>query len=171
MLRRQHNRGHTNRFSIFISDGQLAFGIGTQGRFRAILAHFSQPPQNSMGIVNRCRHELWRLIRGKPEHNPLVARAFVLVRSRVDALRDMRRLLMQQVCNLTGSVVELVLLIPDVFDAGARDILDAAHVIVQFFSVGKPNLTTDHHAVRRGKGFCGDPRLGFFRQKGIQHRI
>ena len=49
--------------------------------------------------------------------------------------KRMRRLLVQQVGDLNCFVVELVLLVADIFDARARNLIDMAHVVFHFIRV------------------------------------
>ena len=90
---------------------------------------------------------------------------------RVHALRDMRRLFVQQVGDFAGVPVELVLLITDIPDAGARDLVDAAHVFRQFVLIGQAHLAADHNTVGRGKGFARHARKRILIKERIQHRI
>ena len=124
-----------------------------------------------MGVLDRCRHQRLSLRGRIAEHDPLIASALVLILGRIDALGDMGRLLVQQIGDLAGRVVELVLFIADILDTGARDILDPAHIILQPGLVRQPHFAADHHAVGRGKGFAGNTRLGFLCQKCIKDRI
>ena len=171
MLGRQHDRGHLDRLAVFIAHRKLRFRIRSKRRFRTGLAGLRQPLQNRVGIVDGGWHQFRRFADGIAEHDPLIARAFVLVVLRVDALRDMRRLAVQQVGDFAGRVVELVLLIADVLDAGARNAVDAFKVFIQLFCRGQADLTADDDPVGRGKGFTGHPRFGFFRQKRVQNRV
>jgi len=79
VLRRQDDRGHANRLAVFIAHGKLAFGVGAQRWLCPVFAHFGQTAQDRMGIVDRRRHQLWRLVGGETEHDALIARAFFLV--------------------------------------------------------------------------------------------
>ena len=121
--------------------------------------------------MDRCRHQFRRLIGRKTEHDTLIAGTFVLVALRIDTLRDMRGLFVQQVGNLTGRMVEFVLLVPDILDTGPRNVLDAAHVFGQFRLVRQTNLTADHNAVGGGKGFRSDAGLWLFGQKRIKNGV
>ena len=78
--------------------------------------------------MDRGRHQFGCFGRGETEHDTLIASAFVLVACRIHTLRNMRGLFVQQVGDFTCRVVKLVLLIADVFDAGAGNIFDLAHV-------------------------------------------
>ena len=83
----------------------------------------------------------------------------------------MRRLLVQQVRDLNCFVMELILLVADVFDARARNLIDAAHVIFQLVRIRQANLAADHNAVCGGERFCSDTRLRLLGQKGIKYCI
>ena len=68
-------------------------------------------------------------------------------------------------------MVKLVLLVTDVFDAGASDTLNAAHIILEQFLVGQPNFATNHDLVGRRKCFAGNTCLWLLRQKRIENRV
>ena len=171
VLRGQHDRGHLDRLAAFVTQGQLAFRVGAERRLLPGFAHLGQTLQDRVGIEDRGRHQLGRLVDGIPEHDALVARALVLVVGGVHALRDMGGLLVQQVRHLDGGVVELVLLVADVADAVARDGFDPAHVIGQLRLVRQADLAADDDAVGRGEGFTGDARLRFLGDEGIENGI
>ena len=78
---------------------------------------------------------------------------------------------MQQVGDLTCRVVELILLIADVFDAGAGDVFDTGQIFVKLGLVGQTDLTANHDAVGGGKGLGGDPRFGFLADESVEDRI
>ena len=80
-------------------------------------------------------------------------------------------LLVQQVRHLDSRVVELVLLIADIADAGARDLVDAAHILGKFRLIRQADLAADDDAVGGGEGFASDARLGLFGQKRIQNSV
>jgi len=73
--------------------------------------------------------------------------------------------------DLDCLVVELVLLIADIFDARACDILNTVHVIVQLVLVRQADLSANHNTVGCGKSFSGDTRLWLFRQERVEDRI
>jgi hypothetical protein len=75
-----------------------------------------QQLRGSCGIVDRRRHQVRRLVAGIAEHDALVARAFVLVAGRVNALRDVGGLAVQQDFDVGVLPVEAVLLVADVLD-------------------------------------------------------
>ena len=90
--------------------------------------------RHAVGERDRQRHELGRLAAGEAEHHPLVAGA-ELVRDAAssrtssaafDALRDVRRLLLDRDQRAAGLVVEAVLglRVADVADGVADDVLE-----------------------------------------------
>ena len=81
-----------------------------------------------MRILNGGWHQLFGFIGGIAKHDPLIACAFVFVICGIHTLGDMRRLFVQQVCHLDGFVVKFVLFVSNIFDASARDLIDAAHI-------------------------------------------
>jgi len=83
----------------------------------------------------------------------------------------MRRLPVQQIGDLAGGVVEFILLVADVLDAGAGDAVDLAKVFIQLVLVRQANLAADDHAIGGSKGLRCDTRFGFFGQKGIKYGV
>ena len=81
-----------------------------------------------MRILNGGWHQLFGFIRGIAKHDPLIACAFVFVVCCIHTLGNMRRLFVQQVCHLNGFVVKFILFVSNIFDAGARDLINAAHI-------------------------------------------
>ena len=69
-----------------------------------------------MGVIQRRRHEFRRFAARVTEHDALVARPFVLIAARVYALRNVRRLGVQQHLDLGVAPVKAVLLVADVLD-------------------------------------------------------
>ena len=124
-----------------------------------------------MCILNGRRHQRIGFRRGIAKHDPLVACTFVLTGRRINALGDMCGLFVQQVCDLHRFVMEFFLLVSDVFDTGAGDRINPAHIILELFLIRQANLATDHHTVRRGKRFTGHAGLWFLGYECIKDRI
>ena len=82
--------------------------------------------ENLVAVVDRRRHQLRRLAAGIAEHDALVAGAFLRVRRLlgIDALGDVGRLPVQQHLDVRVGPVEAFLLVADVADRLARDVLD-----------------------------------------------
>ena len=96
MLGRDDDRGRPHRLAVDILQRHLALGIGPEQRRRAGVARLGQRAQDRVRVIDRRRHQLGRLAAGIAEHHALVAGALVLVAGGVDALRDIRRLLVDQ---------------------------------------------------------------------------
>ncbi len=94
MLRRQNKRTDPNRLATFIAYRQLRFCIRAKPRLLSGFPNLGQPAQYGMGVVDRGRHQLVRLVDRVAEHDALIARALVLVLAGIDALRDVRGLRM-----------------------------------------------------------------------------
>ena len=92
----EHDLGGFHRLAVRIAQGDLALGVGQQGRLLAGMARIGQQFQDFVAVEQRRRHQRRGLAAGIAEHDALVARAFILVAGRVHALGDMRRLGMQQ---------------------------------------------------------------------------
>ena len=88
MLGRDDNRRRPNGLAGDVFQSHLAFRIRTQARLGAGMAGFGEGTQNSVGIMNRRRHQDVGLGAGIAEHQSLVAGAFILVARGVDPLSD-----------------------------------------------------------------------------------
>ena len=124
MLCRQNNRRHTNRLAILVNDRQLRLGIWSQRRLCTAFANVGQTAQDRVAILNGRRHQIRRFGRGIAKHDALIARTFVALFAR-HTLGNVSRLLMQQVRHFDIAPVELFLLIADVLDAIARNLINA----------------------------------------------
>ncbi len=122
--------------------------------------------EDAVGVVDRRRHQLRRLAAGVAEHDALVAGALVLVAGGIDALGDVDRLGVQQDLDLAVLPVEALLLVADVADGGAGEILDLAED-----RVGPANLAGDDDAVGGRQRLAGDARLGHGRQIGVDDGV
>ena len=119
-----------------------------------------------MGVVDRRRHQLRRLAAGIAEHDALVAGALVLVAGGVDALGDIGRLGVEEDLDLGGLPVEAVLLVADVADGLAGQILDLVED-----RVGPAHLAGDDDAIGGGQRLAGDARLRHRGEIGVDDRI
>ena len=116
VLMRDHNLCRLDRFAILITNGHLAFGVGTQGLLGARVARIGDPLQDLVGVIKRSRHEFRRFAAGVAEHDALIARPFILVAASVDALRNVRGLRVQQHFDLGVAPMKAVLLVADFLD-------------------------------------------------------
>ena len=80
-------------------------------------------------------------------------------------------LFVQQVRDFHRLVVELVLFVADILDAGPHDPIDLAHIVLQLSLVAQADFSADNNAVGRGKGLASNPCFGFLRQEGVKNRI
>ena len=127
MLVRDHDLAHADRLAVFVLHGDLALGVRAQHLLRAGMAGFRDQPQDLVGVEDRRRHQIRRLVGGVAEHDALVARALFLVGAglqRIDALRDVGGLRMQQDLDVAGVPVKAFLLVADVLDGVANDAFD-----------------------------------------------
>src|SRR5467141_5221382 len=88
------------------------------------MARLGERMKYVVGVENRGRHELRRLLAGVAEHDALVAGALVLVAMGIDALGDIPGLLMDQNVHFGALPVKSILLVADGADGAARDLLD-----------------------------------------------
>ena len=119
MLRRNDDRGRLDRALVGIAQRDLALRIGFEEGGDARLAVGRHTLENLVRIVERRGHQVGGFVGRIAEHDPLVARAFVLVGAFVDALRDMRRLAVQIIFEAELVPVEAGLFIADVLDRAA----------------------------------------------------
>ena len=77
-----------------------------------------------MGIMERRRHQIGRLIGRVAKHDALVAGAFILVPGRIDALGDIGGLRVQQNFDLCRLPMETGLFVANVPDRLASRFLD-----------------------------------------------
>ena len=117
---------HPDRHAVLVLDRDLGLAVGAQVRQLAGLADLGQAAGHPVGQRDRQRHQLRRLAAGEPEHHPLVAgaelegrrRVVADLERRVDALGDVRRLLLDRHERAAGLVVEAVV------GAGVADVAD-----------------------------------------------
>ena len=151
---RDHDLAHADRLAVLVLHGDLALGVRTEHLLPAGVARFRDQPQDLVGVKDRRRHQVRRLVGGITEHDALVAGAFFLVGAglqRIDALRDVGRLRMQQDFDVGGLPVEPFLLVADVLDRAAHHALD----LLVGDGFGTAGLAGDHHLVGGGERFAG----------------
>ena len=154
MLVRDHDLAHADRLAVLVLHGDLALGVRAEHLLLAGVAGFGDQAQDLVGVEDRRRHQVRRLVGGVAEHDALVARALFLLLARlhrVDALRDVGRLRMQQDFDIGLLPVEALLLVADVLDRLAHHAFD---LLVGDRSRAA-GLAGDHHLVGGGERFAG----------------
>src|SRR3546814_20291009 len=111
------------RFPIATRFGS-ALGIWFEEGGDSRLAVGRHTLEDLVAIVECRGHQVGGFVRRIAKHDALVARAFVLVRAFVDALRDMRRLAVEVVLEPELVPVETGLFIADFLDGFAPTRLD-----------------------------------------------
>ena len=177
MLVRHHDLAHADRLAVLVLHGDLALGVRTQHLLLAGVAGFRDQPQDLVGVEDRRRHQVRRFVGGVAEHDALVAGALFLVGAglqRVDALRDVGGLRMQQDLDVGGLPVKTFLLVADVLDRGAHHAFD----LVVGDGLRTAGLAGDHHLVGGGERFAGgadrpgvDAGLRAFAEKQIDDLV
>ena len=109
------------------------------------------------------------------------SRAFILVARRIDTLGDMRGLAVEMVLEVRALPVEAVLLIADLLDGVADDLLDlVAHArrpamrvseLLFVVRVLAADFAADHDALRRHQRLAGDARFRVLRQEQVHDRV
>ena len=154
VLVRHHDLGGLDGFAVLVTYRHLALRIRAKPLFFTGPPCFRKAVKNTVGVINRGRHQLRRFSAGVTEHDALIAGTLVLVVDGVDPDRDIGRLGVQQHLDFGGLPVEALLLIADVLDGGTRRLLDG-----RGFDSRSTNLPRDHHPIRRSEGLAGDPDL------------
>ena len=175
MLGREHDLGDADRLAVDILHRDLALGVGTElaGLAGLLLAGGGQVLEDLVRVVDRRRHQLRRLAAGIAEHDALVAGAFVLIAGRVDALRDVGGLGVQQDLDLGVLPVKAILLVADVLDRGTGDGLDPLGIDRR-----AADLAGNDDAVRGRERLAGhangvgvDAFLGAFAEEQVDHFV
>ncbi|MGY4596833.1 hypothetical protein ACVWXL_004579 [Bradyrhizobium sp. GM22.5] len=157
-LVRHHDLAHADRLAVLVLHGDLALRVRAQHLLAAGVPRFRDEAQDLMGVEDRRRHQIGRLVGGVAEHDALVASAlfFDFARlQRIDALRDVGRLRMQQDLDVRLLPVETFLLVADVLDRGAHDTFD----LLVGDGCGTAGLTGDHDLVGGRERFAGGTNL------------
>ena len=131
--------------------------------------------QDLVAVIERGGHQVGGFVGGVTEHDPLVARAFILVVAGIDALRDVRGLAVQAVDEFELLPVEAVLRIADLAHGLAHRRFDL------FLRAGRPfavlehalaaDLTSENHQLGGGQRFAGDPGFGVLGQEQVNDGV
>ncbi|KPW19016.1 Uncharacterized protein ALO83_00811 [Pseudomonas cannabina pv. alisalensis] len=106
MLGRQHDGVDADHFAIFVTAGDLGFGIRAQPRQQAGLAGFGLALHQLVREGDRRWHQHVGFVAGVAEHQALVASALIFRLAAVDALSDIHRLFADDVHHAAGRAVE-----------------------------------------------------------------
>ena len=106
VLRREHHGIHRHRATVLVAQRYLALGIGAQPRQRAVLAQLRLTLDQAVCVGDRRWHQYAGLVAGVAEHQALIPGALFLVFRRIDALRDVARLLADRIQHGAGAAVE-----------------------------------------------------------------
>ena len=154
MLVGDDDLGRFDRLSVVIAHRHLALGVGTQRLLGPRVASLRNLAQDLVGVIKRRRHEFGRFATRVAEHDALITRALVLVAGRVNALRDVGRLRVEQDFDLGVAPVEAGLLVADVPDRLTRRLHD--RLVRQRWP---PHFAGDDHTIGGGEGLTGDADL------------
>jgi YD repeat-containing protein len=160
-----------------VPNRDLCLAVGTQIRKLARLSHLREAAADVVRQHDRKGHQFLRLVRRVAEHHSLVARAHLvqwvvvtrvvlcLVR-RVDALRDVRRLLVDRDHDTAGRGVEapLRMRVADVADALADELRDVD------VRLGRDLAGHDHEA-GRDERLARDPAGRIVAQHAVEHGV
>jgi hypothetical protein len=168
MLRGQHDRVDCMRLAVDITHGDLRLRIRTQPGQTAVAAQVGLALDQTVRQVDRQRHQFRRFFTRIAEHQALVAGALieVVVVCAVDALGDVRRLLVVRDEHRATAVVDAVIgvIVADALDRIARD-LD----IVDVCSGG--DFTGQHDETGVAQRFRGNARVFVLSQDRVENRV
>jgi hypothetical protein len=161
VLRREDDGVDPMRPPIHVLDRHLGLAVGPQVGQGLVLAHARHLARQQVGEVDRHRHQLRGLIAGEAEHHSLVAGT-----ARVDAPRDVRRLLVDRHDDATGVGVEA--------KAGAvvARLLNGLPDDIPELDVGIGGDLADHKGEAGGDGrLAGHPAKRILGHDGVEDRV
>src|SRR5579859_2880644 len=161
---------------LLVPDGDLRLTVRPQVEQLLGLAHGGQPAREPVREHDRQRHELFGLVRRVTEHHSLVAGTFAVERitvavllfvRMVDALRDVRRLLVDRDDDAAGVGVESVLRarVADLTHALANE---PRNVDVVGF---RRDLAGDDDQAGRDERLAGDAALRIVGEDGVEDGV
>ncbi len=165
------------RLAIGIFDGDLGLAVGAQPGQNTGLPHFGQSPRQFVRIIDGHGHQGRRLVAGKAEHHPLVARADGLDLSvghaavfgfhrPVHAQRDVGALRGNGKLDGAGVAVETLVA------AVETDIADhLAHQIIEVHKAGSRDLAHQHHKPGLGERLARHARARVLGKERVQHSV
>ncbi len=106
MLGREHHGFDADGLVVLVAQRHLALGIRAQPGKPALLAHLGLFLHQAVRERDRRGHQHIRLVRGVAEHQALVAGALLALVLAIHALRDIRRLLADDVDDAAARAVE-----------------------------------------------------------------
>ncbi len=167
----------SDRLAVLVAHADLRLAVGAQVAERAVLAHRRQALGEPVRERDRQRHQRVGLVGGVAEHHPLVAGAgdveLVVVCcvgaslvGLVDALRDVRRLLVDRVEHRAGvrREAEVGVGVADVADRLARDLLDVD------VGLGR-DLAGDDDQAGVDERLARDAAVRFVGEDGVEHAV
>ena len=167
VLGRDDDGRDADRLAVFIFQRDLALRIGLELGPFAGMAKLGHALQDTVRIDDWGGHEHVGFSAGIAEHDALVAGAFILVAARIDALRNVGRLGVEQHFAARILPVETVLLIADRLDGIARRFLD--QVLGDRFRAA--DFAGENDRVRRRQRFAGNAGERFARKEKIDDGI
>jgi hypothetical protein len=165
-MSREHHGLEAHRYIVFIAQRDLAFGVGPQPRQFAVLAHLRLALHQPVRQRDGCRHEHIGFAGGVAEHQALIPGALLALVLTIDALRDVRRLLADDIEHPAAGTVEAHVrgVVPNIQHGLANQ---GFHIHP---SAGG-DLTGDDHHAGFDQGLAGHPAARIRRQDGVQHGV
>ena len=168
MLGRHHHGMDGVRTPVDVANGDLTLGVGAQPSQLAVVTKTRLTFYETMGEINRHRHQGRRFIAGITEHQALITSSLakIIVKGLVDALGNIRRLLVVGHQNGAALVVDAV------FGVGIADLLQyiSRHLDVINACVGG-DLPSQHDETGITEGLSRDSGVLILSEEGIQNGI
>ena len=152
--------------AVLILEGDLGLAVGTEEINDAFFAHFGETHGELMGPVDGSRHQRGGLVAGVAEHHALVAGTLILGLLAVDALGDVRGLMIDGGDDSAGAPVKAH------FGIVVTDIADGAADYGRQISVplGGDFAANERHA-RGHERFTGHMRVGILLKKSVEDGV
>ena len=131
--------------------------------------------QNLVTVIQRRGHQIGGFVGRVTEHDSLIACAFVLVATGINALGKVRGLAVQIVHECQGFMMETGLLIANFFDraadCGFDFFLGTGRPFAVFIHAFAADFTGEDDQLRGSQRFASDARFGVFRQEEIDDGV
>ena len=169
MLGGDHDGVGAHRLAVLVSKRHLALGVRPELGHPPGVPRLGHLMQDTVGVEDRRRHQRLGLAAGIAEHNPLIARALVLVGVGIgiDAAGDVGRLFVHIILELAALPVEALLLVADLAHGAARCLFDD----LRRHALGPTHLSRHDDAVGGDEGLDGDARMWVGGKVKIDHCV
>ncbi|RMU72680.1 hypothetical protein ALP24_05656 [Pseudomonas syringae pv. aptata] len=166
VLGRQDDGVDADHLAVFVTAGNLGFGIRAQPRQQAGFTRFGLTLHQLVGEGDRRWHQHVGLVAGIAEHQALVASTLIFRFAAVNALGDVYRLLADDVHHATGGAVETDVgaVVADVED-------DITHDVFQIDPGRSRHFASDDRHTGLDQCFARYTCVFVFSDDGVQNRV